>query len=563
MAPQNIWHVNLNGTIKANNVPISVPPFTLFTYNITFLEAPGTYSYFIYTYNAPLTEFTPSKENGTVKVTDSNVYVNFTFNHSPFMGWAFTGAYANYSITQKAAGSTQYGYAYNSFNTNTSTGYYLINFTKVLGNSSTSFNGFYSYETDLTWSLPEPVAFIPVSIMLSSLNAGNDSYSNYILSRFINVRSNYIPASHSLHSGIPVHTEMGTYMADELSMNFSYSNGTPAPGAALHAYFDQASGMLLKYQSSLGSNLTYLLESTNIPMSGSGSRLSISVSQADSEVSVNGVPLALNLTTGHAEAFMSPGTYFMSITSSGYSPIFKKITLSAGTTTYENMTLSRSISQTYTVSGYVAPGNASVVVGGYVAEINSTGFYSIALPSGAYTISVASYGHYPETRTVNVNGNLSNENFTLPREPTATSYLSSGNITVIGFNMRESGLSLGNGSLSLNFSASAKGSLTIEIPYSEISGYSISDILNSRLLINGTSYSNFTVAITAQGGHYSVLLSVTGLSSDPTLLWEFTPPAHPSSIFGNNQQLFEIIGAVAVVAVVSALVVSFYRRRRP
>ena len=553
------WYVNLSGTEK-NNIGGGTP--AVFSNSITFNETAGTYSFTVSTVKNSLTTYVPTPETGKVSVTNGDVFVIITYSPTPMIPWAFSGAFLNYSLVQQSSAGIQFGYSYFGItNVNESLGSYSANYVRDIGPSIYHQKTSYGFEYGTEWTLPAPMLLIPFYSLLRGYNSGNSSLSTVVFTQFLNPHAQITFSSTAFRSGVPVHTQIGTYLADEFSATFKYFNGTGIPGAAFHAYYDQYSGSLLKYDSSLSGNFTQEVQSTNIPMSPNGTRLILNVSSPGSEVSIDGLPL--NLSTGNANLTMGPGEYFASASAPGYDPVLKEITLIAGSVTYANITLSRSNSSTYTISGYVDPANSSIVAGEYGANVNATGFYSLSLPYGTYTISATDGGFYPATVTVALRGNITDENFSLSAEPVPASILISQNVTVEGFNAAVSSVSIGAGNVSVTYTANSNGSLIIEIPYSMLSSYSISDVLSSRLYINGTAYSNFTVAISARDGTYDAVIYARGLSHDPTLLWVVSPSKQPeSTLFGLNGTGLEIAGAIVVVAAAAAMAVSFYRRGR-
>ena len=553
-----IWDVTFNGTQKNNYVRYA----PIYANNISFNVTAGLYNYSISSYVNLVTTYTPSPQTGIVNVSNRNVTVNITYNPSPLIPWAFNGSYANYSISQQNLGGTQYGYSFYGINdVNESIGSYTTDFVRVIGqihypvSSSQLLEGY-------TWLLPIPLLRIPTLPLLSQINNGNSTQAKFIISQFLNIHSSIMPSNWTLKTGMLLKTDIGSFLTDEFSGVYSYVNGPSIAGSGFQIYFDQYSGMLLKYVSILNGNYTEKIHSTNIPMSKVGSRLVFDISPSGSEVSINGI--ALNLTSGTTTVFMSPGTYYISVSAQGHVPVFKQVNLAAGSTTYENLTLAGSKNTTFTISGHVNPADSSIVAGRYVANVDPLGNYSISLPSGSYTLSATANGYYPATHALNLVGNITNLNFTLSRESSPSSNYDSNNVSVEGFNVTVSNLNFGIGNISLSYKANTNGSLTIEVPYYKLDNFSLSDILGSRLYINGTQYTNFTVAISAQGGNYAVILSVKGLSKDPNLLWVISPSKSPQgTIFGINRNVLELISAVVVVAVIATTVFSLYRRKRP
>jgi hypothetical protein len=298
-------------------------------------------------------------------------------------------------------------------------------------------------------------------------------------------------------------------------------------------------------------------------MASASSILDLSVSPAGSSVLVNGIPVALS--TGHANISLTPGTYYVSASEHGYSPSFREVNLSSGKVSYLNITLSQSTASTYFLSGYVTPGNASVVVGENIAYVNPSGYYNISLPVGNYTISVSGSGYYPSAKYVNLTGNIRNENITLVREPVPTSSKSAENVTATGYNVTVSNLTSGNGSISLNYTSAPNGTVTVVIPYSQMGNVTVSEILNSRVYVNGTRYTDFTVAISSQDGTYSVILTVYNLTGDPTLAWLYSPSASLPTGQKSSPPLSPYIldiGVIIALATIASVLIMVSRRKR-
>jgi hypothetical protein len=252
------------------------------------------------------------------------------------------------------------------------------------------------------------------------------------------------------------------------------------------------------------------------------------------------------------------------VTDLGYLPSFSEVNVSAGKVSYLNLTLSRSSSITYTLSGYVTPGNASVVVGENIAVVMPSGYYNISLPAGKYAISVTDNGYFSETGVIDLSGNITRENFTLTAEPKTTSSKSLSYVNATGYNVTISSIAEGNGTISVQYNSTANGTLTVVIPYSHVKNVTIGEILNSTVYINGTRYSDFTVSISSQDGSYSVILTVRNLSNDPTLEWLYSPSAVlPKTTSPSSLPPYVLYAAIAIViAVVAVATVTVVRRKR-
>ena len=87
----------------------------------------------------------------------------------------------------------------------------------------------------------------------------------------------------------------------------------------------------------------------------------------------------------------------------------------------------------------------------------------------------------------------------------------------------------------------------------------ITDILHSRVYINGVQYSDFSIIISS---NYTVVLKVMGLKGDPTLVWAYSPSyvAPPSNSLGFPT--LYIAGAIAAVIVVLGAIGTYMSRKR-
>ena len=537
------WSVTLNGTTESG-------PVSGTTGTIEFTEPNGTYPYTVGTVSG----YTSSPSSGTVDVNGSNKQISIQFHiyhiNSPRPIWAFDGAYFNYSrMAPTSHGIFPITYFELIDNVNHTTG--MLNITQVTSGQGIKGNRSYNNYTD-SWNNFFPVGFN--SSVLSELNNGT-----------IPVIPDAFTSTANVHvtTGVYVSTPMGTFRTDELTFLTADSNNGSRVNLSL--YIDSYSGILLKYAIPYNSteNVTFLLQSTNAPLTGMSSILKLNITPSNSMVSVNDIPVALS--SGHASLTLSPGTYYVSVTASGYNPGFFEVNMTANNVIYLNKTLTPSSNTTYSLSGFVNPSNSSVVIGQYVVSTDTAGYYSITLPSGNYTISVTDSGYYPVTENLTLLRNMMDQNFTLARLPASTSSRSVSSVTATGYNVTISNLLPGNGNISVQYSATTNGTLMVVIPYSDIQNATVNDVMNSRLYINGTPYTNFTVAISSQNGAYNVILTVKNLTGDPTLVWLYSPTAtlHTTSSTPSSLPPYVLdLGMIAVVAVVISIAALAVRKKK-
>lgn len=558
-----IWSVTVNNETFGNFKPVI--PLVYNSY-ISVSEPNGTYNLKVGTYTTIIATFFPSPDNGTISVDGKNVSVHITFTMGPTNAWEFNGAYANYILSQQTSSGIEYGRSYVSVtNINDSNGYYTLSYLKDIGSSR--FSGVFTvYNAGGVLPTIQPSIFlIPSSTTLAELNLGNASMIMTFIAPTINIHSLIRPNNASLKAGVNISTPIGTLATDEISWSLVYK-GTPVSGVEFHLYYDQHSGALIEYRISGTGNFTQIVQSTNIPMSGSGTTFFIKVSPENAAVSVNGI--AVNTSSGNGSVYISRDAnsiVLISASAYGYNPRLIEVNQTSGKIKYVNITLSRSSAITHTISGYVSPGNASVFVDGYFASVNTSGYYSISLPGGTYILSVTDGGYYSNVRDVTLNTNMSDLNFTLVREPASTSEKTVSNVTVTGYNVTVSNIVPENGNISVNYTATSNGTITVVLPYSQVKNTTISDLLSSRLYINGTQYSDFTVAISSSDGSYSVILTVHNLTGDPTLVWLYSPlaslPTKPSSQSPIPPYL-EDIAVIALIVIIAGIAVAIVRRKK-
>ena len=211
--------------------------------------------------------------------------------------------------------------------------------------------------------------------------------------------------------------------------------------------------------------------------------------------------------------------------------------------------------------------DASLTVNGFDAYVNLTGYFHVSLPAGTYTVSAYENGYYPYSVTRDFTSSTV-INITLKPEPASTSTTSSSNVTSTGFNVTVSNITTANGTISLKYSATSNGTVVVQIPYADMRNATISEILVSKVYVNGTLYSNFSITITS---NYTIILTVYGLNGDPVLTWAYIPsvsvtppppappPAAPPPASTPPYLIYAIVAIVIVAAIAGVLVA---RRRK-
>ncbi|PYB68442.1 hypothetical protein DMB44_03620 [Thermoplasma sp. Kam2015] len=289
-------------------------------------------------------------------------------------------------------------------------------------------------------------------------------------------------------------------------------------------------------------------------------------------ISADGVSIPVS--NGYFNQSLTPGFYYISAFAPGYSTALIEVNISQGKTTTVNLALQK-ISRYGMINGNMMPFNASdspsVLINGTVAALNLTGYFSATVPYGTYTVSAYENGYYPLSITINVSSTETNVSLKLAKEPAPTSTAANSGIDAYGYNATVTTPKNVNDSIVLNYTATS-GSIVIQVPLQYLKNATISDILNSKVYINGTQYKNFSIVINS---NYSVYLVVYGVNGDPQLRWVYvpstvsTPPPSPTPTPITTKlpkisylDIYLIAGILAIVVVVAAVAAIFYRRRR-
>ncbi|MGI0128894.1 MAG: carboxypeptidase-like regulatory domain-containing protein, partial [Thermoplasmata archaeon] len=124
---------------------------------------------------------------------------------------------------------------------------------------------------------------------------------------------------------------------------------------------------------------------------GAPGRLRVDVAPANASVTVNGVPFAVNQTTGYSEVWEDDGKYAVGASLAGYYPTSVQVAVSPGNVSYANLTL-RPI-QGY-LSGTVSPADANLTLtpAATVTVATSGGFNATLVP-GTYTLTASLHGY--------------------------------------------------------------------------------------------------------------------------------------------------------------------------
>ena len=308
---------------------------------------------------------------------------------------------------------------------------------------------------------------------------------------------------------------------------------------------------------SFGSSTTYYINISLVRLAIFG-YLTGTLSPGSALLSANGI--LIPVTNGSFNQTLYPGEYLVSASANGYISRTYEVNITANNVTRLSIDLASAL-KTYTISGKIRPGDASIMFNENVAFVNQTGYYIISLPSGSYMVSVASAGYYSISEEVILSSNTE-LNFTLIKLPAATSSRTVSNTSVQGYNVTISSVTLGNGIVSITYSSNTNGTIVVSVPYTDLKNVTFIDILSSSVYVNGSRYSNFTVTYSMYNGSFKVILTVYGLSGDPTLVWAYSPSYRPppsSSVPSNSSFPYIIAGVVAIIIVLGF---AFVRRKR-
>ena len=362
----------------------------------------------------------------------------------------------------------------------------------------------------------------------------------------------------TVETGVTVTVPAGTFVTDKVfsssnQVNFTfYISSTSGVFILGNVNFSMsANGHTMIMNESLS------LSSTNIPMESTGyGFLKGTITPTGATLVINGM-IVPTYNGASYNISLKPGNYYVSASKSGYQTKTYNVNISAGKTTQLNVILA-SISNSVTLSGHVTPVGSSVLVDGYMASVNATGYYTISVPAGEHTVSVYHDGYFPTSKKIDITSSMT-LNFNLLKEPSkVSSNMTRNATTAIGYNVTVSDVLDEKGFVAVNFTATKNGTLLVSIPYNDMKNATISEVLNSSIYINGVKDKNFSITITS---NYTVILKVYNLSGDPTLYWTYSPaavlPTAPPPPF--RLSILEegiIIGAiVAVVALVGVIIV--------
>jgi YVTN family beta-propeller protein len=465
------WYVNLTDGLTSG-------PLTGTSY--TFNLVNSSYAYSIATankiYHADGGKFKIDGKSTYINITFTKVEYNVSFKEAGFISGLPWGVNIGTSIGITASGNLSAGNEYNLMLTNGTYSYipYMIehyfvkNGTIVVHGANITVVISYEKEAHLSIGVDSQTASLSINGANESLLLGE--YSSYVKEGYYYITVNekgYTPYTNLVY----------------LSWNHSYS---------------------------------YNVKLTAIPVYG---YLTGVVLPANATVTANGA--VIPVMNGYFNTTISPGTYYISVSASGYQGYVTTVKVYENKATSVDVTLQK-VTSSVIIQGRLDQVNASLTVNGFVAYVNATGYFEVSVPAGSVTISAVENGYYPFSETLNLSSSTTLKTISLVKEPAPTSTSTSNGTVSTGYNVTVSGIKPANGYVSLNYTANPNGTLIIQLPYNEIRNATITEILESKVYINGVQYKNFTISISSTG---SAILTVTHLSGDPTLYWKYSPDA--------------------------------------
>ena len=502
------WYLNISGQ---NSIASSVD-------SIETYEPNGTYNYSISDDNQSMV---PSLPSGIFIVSGSMVQVNVTFLKVPYL--------VRFIENGLPSGSVWY--------INLSNGISLSSSGEIIEKDLT--DGTYSYSVSTMKGYSSDVGGI------FSVSGQNENITVKFEKNVTLILNTYPSSSEVYVNAARVNVSTG-------SATLSVAPGQDYINASLSGY----SSFSNLYTFTSGE--TFYLNITLSKLSTYGYLVGTATPR-DTTIITDG--MAIPIYDGHFNQSLSPGTYYVSFTADAFVPVVREINITANHVSYLNESLSPTSSKV-TLYGYITPGRASLLADGFIAYVNSSGYYTITVNSGTYTVSVYETGYFPLSENLSLTASRE-VNFTLSMEPKRTSTLMANNTIVNGFNVTVANIKLSNGFLSLNYTSLRNGTLLIFIPFSSMENVTFGDILKSTVYINGTAYKNYTITISS---NYTVILEVYDLNTgDPTLYWIYSPAVVvPKSVEKGlqNSDLYDYVAIGILTAFIIGIAVSAVIKKR-
>lgn len=513
----NEWSIEFNGSVSVSTDS-----------TIVFYASNGTYGFSV----GVVPGWTPSLDSGNLTVDGLDIVIDIFFNVT------------TYNVTFVESG-LPFGNATNltwSISINAMIAGKYLSILEKSRIDSISFslrNGTYSYSAESRYytSIPDRST---VTVSGTDLNVPVKFEPSPVVSL------NISPTGSAVTIGYEHFTANNTSYMGCIQPGYYFLNVTHSGYKPYSNYFYAAVTMTYQFNISL------------VKLASSG-ELRGTVSPYNIVILANGTPIPTD--NGSYNITLSPGTYYLTAFAFGYSPFSSYVAIDNGKSAWFNISLQKS-QYSFNITGFVNPVTSSVTVNGFSAYVNSSGYYMVSLPRGNDIISFYSPGYFPITENISVNSDLE-MNVSLKSTPASTSSVTYLGVKATGICLTVENVSLSPGVVNITYFSSGNGTLFVYLPFEAIDNLTVTQLLASRVYLNGSQYHNFSVTIT---NNLSVILTVTGLvRGDPLLTWIFNPSktinfVQPNPIQGVTWYYYLIIVAVILGASVSLLV--FVRSKR-
>ena len=513
----NEWSIELNGSVSVSTDS-----------TIVFYASNGTYDFSV----GVVPGWTPSLDSGNVTVDGLDIVIDIFFNVT------------TYNVTFVESG-LPFGNATNLTWAISINAMIAGKYLSVLEKSKTDSirfslrNGTYSYAAESRYytAIPDRSS---VTVSGTDLNIPVEFDPSPVIALNISPTGSEVTIGYE-HFNANNASYMGCIQPGYYFLNVTHSGYKPYSN-----YFYAA-----VYQ-------TYQFNISLVKLASSG-ELRGTVSPYNIVILANGTSIPTD--NGSYNITLSPGTYYLTAFASGYSPFSSYVAIDNGKSTWFNISLQKS-QYSFNITGFVNPVTSSVTVNGISAYVNSSGYYMVSLPRGNDIISFYSPGYFPITENISLNSDLE-MNVSLKSTPTSTSSVTYLGVKATGIYLTVENVSLSPGVVNITYFSSGNGTLFVYLPFEAIDNLTVTQLLASKIYINGSQYHNFSVTIT---NNLSVILTVTGLvRGDPLLTWIFNPSktinfVQPNLTQGVVWYYYLIIVAIILGASVSLLV--FVRSRR-
>ncbi len=369
------WTVEFNGTSKTST-----------SSTISFLEPNGTYAFDV----QPISGYSIAPQSGSIVVRNSSIYKSILFTpiiSSQAPVWAFTGAYANYSLT----------FVYNGKSTISNV---MVKAVAVNLSNDT---------VELQMITMHPTSNVQNTTLYDHWNNFSLWLGKGLISKLNN--GSAVPgfSSSNITPSVKITTPAGTFLTDGLYETTS--------GGNLNFYYEMYSGILVDQKAVINStgSLIAVLTSTNIPEGNA------SLSNYQATFTESGLPSGtawyVNLSNGMNSGAITGSSYSFALTNGTYSyniaTTDKIYHASAGSITVSGKNISQAAAFskytykiTFTETGLPSGTHWSMTFNGATSSSNGTTITFNAV-NGTYSytvVNISGYSISPGSGSLSVNG---------------------------------------------------------------------------------------------------------------------------------------------------------------